>query len=126
MTTVQKKNNNKKNNKKNIVVNNTKVKSDEYRLNSSDDSADEENEINNELPSDRSTLNTPWIEKYRPELVDDLVIDTGTLNKIKKIISEKNMPNIIITGVPGIGKTTTILCIAKNLLGKYFDEGVLN
>ena len=31
----------------------------------------------------------------------------------------------IITGVPGIGKTTTILCIAKNLLGKYYNQGVL-
>ena len=35
------------------------------------------------------------------------------------------MPNIIITGIPGIGKTTTILCIAKNLIRKYFEEGVL-
>ena len=72
-----------------------------------------------------STLNTPWIEKYRPYSVNDLVLDVGTLNKIKKIIDDKNMPNIIITGIPGIGKTTTILCIAKNLLGKYFNQGVL-
>lgn len=73
----------------------------------------------------RSTLNTPWIEKYRPIKVEDLVLDNSTQNKIKKIVQDKIMPNIIITGVPGIGKTTTILCIAKNLLGKYFKEGVL-
>ena len=72
-----------------------------------------------------TTLNTPWVEKYRPVNIEDLVLDNSTLNKIKKIINDKNMPNIIITGVPGVGKTTTILCIAKNLLGKHFREGVL-
>ena len=76
-------------------------------------------------PSKITTLNIPWIEKYRPKNVDDIVVDSGTHNKIKKIIEDKEMPNIIITGLPGIGKTTTILCIAKNLLGKYFHQGVL-
>ncbi|QKF93859.1 replication factor C small subunit [Fadolivirus algeromassiliense] len=75
--------------------------------------------------TNRNTLNTPWIEKYRPVNVNDLVLEQNTLNKIKKYINDKNMPNIIITGSPGIGKTTTILCIAKNLLGKYFDQMVL-
>ena len=81
--------------------------------------------LDNVEPHKRSSLNTPWIEKYRPTKVDDLVLDSGTHNKIKKFIQDKIMPNIIITGVPGIGKTTTILCIAKNLLGKFFKEGVL-
>jgi len=69
--------------------------------------------------------NILWIEKYRPKTIDDLVIDDSTLNKIKRIIHDKDMPNIIITGVPGIGKTTTILCIAQYLLGKYFNQNVL-
>lgn len=73
----------------------------------------------------KETLNIPWIEKYRPKKVEDLVLENDTLNKIKKIIEDKDMPNIIINGVPGIGKTTTILCIAKNLFGKYFEDGVL-
>lgn len=67
----------------------------------------------------------PWTEKYRPISVDDLVTDANTLTKIKKIIDDRDMPNIIITGIPGIGKTTTILCIAHNILGKYFDQAVL-
>ena len=32
------------------------------------------------------------------------------------------MPNIIMVGVPGTGKTTTIQCIASSLLGKYKNE----
>ena len=72
-----------------------------------------------------NTLNTPWIEKYRPIDVNSLVLDETVYLKLKKIINEKNMPNIIITGLPGIGKTTTILCLAKSLLGENFDECVL-
>jgi replication factor C subunit 2/4 len=70
-------------------------------------------------------LEIPWVEKYRPMTLDDLILDEHTMNKINKIVEDKNMPNIIITGIPGIGKTTTILCIAKLLLGKYFKDGVL-
>lgn len=70
-------------------------------------------------------ITIPWIEKYRPTSIEDLAICTSTYEKIKKIINDKEMPNIIITGIPGIGKTTTILCIAKALLGKYYNQGVL-
>lgn len=71
------------------------------------------------------TFNKPWIEKYRPETVDDLVMDDATLKKIRKIIDDGVMPNIIITGSPGIGKTTTILCLAKEILKEHYKDGVL-
>lgn len=76
----------------------------------------------NSRNNDNSIL---WTEKYRPTNIEDLVMDKSTRNKIDKIISNREMPNIIITGIPGIGKTTTILCIAKILLGKYFNHAVL-
>lgn len=69
--------------------------------------------------------NIPWVEKYRPFNINELVVENSTLNKIKKIIDDKDMPNIIITGISGIGKTSTILCIARYLLGKHVNQGVL-
>lgn len=100
---------------------------DDIEFISSDESSEDiESDNNIEVNKHkRATLNKPWIEKYRPTKVEDLVLDDNTLNKIRKIINDKVMPNIIITGVPGIGKTTTILCIAKKLLGEHFHEGVL-
>ena len=67
----------------------------------------------------------PWSEKYRPTSIEDIIVDNSVLNRIKQMIKEKDMPNIIITGVPGIGKTTTIKCIARGLYGKHINHAVI-
>jgi len=69
--------------------------------------------------------NELWIEKYRPRTIDSIIIDNYTRKKIDTMLTNKSMNNIIITGVPGIGKTTTLLCMAKQLLGKYTKIAVL-
>jgi len=66
-----------------------------------------------------------WTEKYRPSKISDLSLNDNTLDKINNIIRSKDMPNIIITGTPGVGKTTTILCMSNALLGEYMRDGVL-
>jgi len=35
------------------------------------------------------------------------------------------MPHVIISGMPGIGKTTSVLCLARQLLGENYKEAVL-
>jgi replication factor C subunit 2/4 len=67
----------------------------------------------------------PWIEKYRPKTINDLILSDVASIKIRNIIQSKDMPNIIITGIPGIGKTTTIKCIANSLYGKNINNAVL-
>ncbi len=72
-----------------------------------------------------STVNNLWIEKYRPIKIEDIIIDDNTQIEINRIIKNKNIPNMILTGTPGIGKTTTLLCIARKLYGKYMGDAVL-
>jgi replication factor C subunit 2/4 len=67
----------------------------------------------------------PWIEKYRPRTIKDIVMDDIINREIKNIIKNKDIPNMILTGTPGIGKTTTLLCIARELYGKYAKDAVL-
>lgn len=67
----------------------------------------------------------PWIEKYRPMTIEDIMLDNMSMKKLEKIVKDKNMPNMIITGMPGIGKTTTIKCIARNLYGSKMNDLVL-
>ncbi len=75
-------------------------------------------------PTKKVRTHIPWIEKYRPRSLSDLVVDECTLTKLKKFIEDRDMPNIIITGVPGIGKTTSILCLIRYLLGPYCKQAV--
>ncbi|EMD41875.1 hypothetical protein CERSUDRAFT_102269 [Gelatoporia subvermispora B] len=67
----------------------------------------------------------PWVEKYRPQKLDDVVGNTETIERLKIIARDGNCPHIIISGMPGIGKTTSIHCLAHQLLGDAYKEGVL-
>ncbi|KAI0698392.1 P-loop containing nucleoside triphosphate hydrolase protein [Cerioporus squamosus] len=67
----------------------------------------------------------PWVEKYRPQVLDDIVGNTDTIERLKVIARDGNCPHIIISGMPGIGKTTSIHCLAHQLLGEAYKEGVL-
>jgi replication factor C subunit 2/4 len=75
-----------------------------------------------------NTLNikTPWVEKYRPKSSDDILLDPFIKTKINNIVKEKSIPNMIITGEPGTGKTSTIICLAEEIYGsKNLNENVL-
>lgn len=65
------------------------------------------------------------VEKYRPVFLDDVVGNTETIERLKIIAREGNMPHVIISGMPGIGKTTSVLCLARQLLGDTYKEAVL-
>lgn len=63
------------------------------------------------------SLELPWVEKYRPHKLDDIVGNEETVERLKLIVEDGNMPHMIISGLPGIGKTTSIHCLAYELLG---------
>ncbi|KAK0670844.1 DNA replication factor C-like protein [Cercophora samala] len=65
------------------------------------------------------------VEKYRPIFLDDVVGNTETIERLKIIARDGNMPHVIISGMPGIGKTTSVLCLARQLLGDAYKEAVL-
>ncbi|KRX80014.1 Replication factor C subunit 2 [Trichinella britovi] len=68
---------------------------------------------------------TPWIEKYRPTVLDDVVGNEEAVERLKVFARQGNVPNLIISGPPGTGKTTSILCLAREMLGSAFGNAVL-
>ena len=69
-------------------------------------------------------IKLPWVEKYRPKNSEEILLDIFIKNKIIKILENKAIPNLIITGEPGTGKTSTILFLAKQLYLDKYDENV--
>ena len=67
----------------------------------------------------------PWIEKYRPKNISDIVLDNITKRQIDIFVSCTNDAPLIITGVPGIGKTTSGKCIASMILQEDINTGYL-
>jgi len=68
---------------------------------------------------------TPWTEKYRPRTLNDIVGQKETVSILKAYAREKNMPNLLFAGPPGIGKTTAALALARDLYGENYRESIL-
>lgn len=67
----------------------------------------------------------PWIEKYRPSSLKDVVLDDVVRLHLKSFLKKQANSHLIITGVPGIGKTSTVRCIAREILGENMEHGYL-
>jgi replication factor C subunit 3/5 len=61
--------------------------------------------------------NIPWVEKYRPDNFDEIVLDPVNKRIFKNIIKTKYFPNLLFYGPPGTGKTTTIVNLIKEYQG---------
>lgn len=67
----------------------------------------------------------PWVEKYRPVILEDIVGNENIVKQFKIISQNGNMPHMILSGSPGTGKTTSIICLAKMLLKNEFINAFL-
>ncbi len=65
------------------------------------------------------------MERYRPLVLDDVVGNEETIARLKVIALHGNLPNIILAGPPGTGKTTSVMCLARQMLGTSFKDAVL-
>lgn len=60
----------------------------------------------------------PFVEKYRPASLGDIISHTEIVQTIRKFIEAKNMPHLLFYGPPGTGKTSCMLAIAKEIYGE--------
>jgi replication factor C small subunit len=70
-------------------------------------------------------MNGPWVEKYRPQNLDEVVGQDHIIHRLKRYIDEGSMPNLMFTGPAGVGKTTTAIALAKAVLGEYWKQNFL-
>ncbi|QLC51190.1 replication factor C small subunit [Methanolobus zinderi] len=63
-----------------------------------------------------------WIEKYRPFKLDDVVGQSETVERLRSYIQTRNLPHLLFSGPPGVGKTATAVSIARELFADSWQE----
>jgi replication factor C small subunit len=70
--------------------------------------------------------NLMWVEKYRPEKLDEVIDQKEIIRGLKNLIKNpEEIPHLLFAGPAGVGKTTTALCVAKGLLGEEWQRDTL-
>lgn len=78
------------------------------------------------LQDEDRSRNLPWVEKYRPKTLQDLISHEDIISTIQHFIDEDHLPHLLFYGPPGTGKTSTILACARRLYSpKEFNSMVL-
>lgn len=68
-----------------------------------------------------------WVEKYRPQIVEDTILPDKTKETFRKFVSDGSVPNLLLTGGPGVGKTTIAKAMLEELGCDYIvKNGSLN
>eukprot|EP01063_Lacrimia_lanifica_P022686 TRINITY_DN30212_c0_g1_i1.p1 TRINITY_DN30212_c0_g1~~TRINITY_DN30212_c0_g1_i1.p1 ORF type:complete len:347 (+),score=131.85 TRINITY_DN30212_c0_g1_i1:63-1103(+) len=77
---------------------------------------------------EKEKATVPWVEKYRPRKIDDVVHQTEVTTVMRKVLEDErpNLPHLLFYGPPGSGKTSAILAMSAQLFGpKYKSTRVL-
>lgn len=60
-----------------------------------------------------------WVERFRPKTIDDTILPIETKKIFKQFVLQKNIPNLILSGPPGTGKTTAARAMLEELGCEY-------
>jgi replication factor C small subunit len=67
----------------------------------------------------------PWTEKYRPRKLDEVMGQVDAIKSLRAFVKKRNMPNMLFSGPPGVGKTTCALALAHELFGQDISGNFL-
>jgi DNA polymerase III delta prime subunit len=60
-----------------------------------------------------------WVEKYRPKTIEDTILPADLKSTFQQFVNNKNVPNLILAGGPGVGKTTVARAMLEELGADY-------
>tara|TARA_E500000178_G_C17015705_1_gene752821 strand:- start:1490 stop:2434 length:945 start_codon:yes stop_codon:yes gene_type:complete len=60
-----------------------------------------------------------WVEKYRPKKIDDVILPKELKKTFVKFVEQKEIPNLILSGGSGVGKTTIARAMLEELNANY-------
>src|SRR5213080_4640935 len=77
-------------------------------------------------PINKNLSNLMWVEKYRPLTLNEVIDQKEIISALHQLINiPDELPHLLFAGPPGVGKNTTALCIARQLLGEDWQRDTL-
>lgn len=67
----------------------------------------------------------PWIEKYRPKTLSQVISHDDKVNMLRNALVNREIPHLLFYGSPGTGKTSLILALIKEMYGNQFRRFML-
>ena len=67
----------------------------------------------------------PWIEKYRPKTLDEIIDHKIKIDTLRALIKANELPHLLFYGQSGTGKTSLVHCIAREIFGEQYKKNVL-
>ena len=69
-----------------------------------------------------------WVEKYRPKTIEECILPDNTKKTFKEFLNKGEIPNMLLAGPPGVGKTTVAKALCNELGVDFYvingsDEG---
>ena len=69
-----------------------------------------------------------WVEKYRPQTIDDCILPEATKKTFKEFVASGQLPNFLLSGTAGVGKTTVAKALCNEIGAEFIvingsDEG---
>jgi replication factor C small subunit len=70
-----------------------------------------------------SLSNVMWVEKYRPKKISEIVNQKEIMGSLGALLkNQSEMPHLLFSGSAGVGKTSTAICISRDILGKHWQN----
>jgi len=70
-----------------------------------------------------SLSNVMWVEKYRPKKISEIVNQKEIMGSLGALLkNQSEMPHLLFSGSAGVGKTSTAICISRDILGEYWRD----
>ena len=64
-----------------------------------------------------------WVEKYRPRKIEDCILPDANKKTFMEFLNNKEIPNLMLAGPAGCGKTTVAKALCEELGVDYYEIG---